>query len=113
MTQKDTEMENVDATAPQDAESSRAPNGTAPAAKKDEKDTKGEEELSEEDQQLKSELEMLVERLKVCDYVDYGRISRCLTSCARGGPTGQSSRTPLWPESCSIAQFHLWIVLSV
>ncbi|KAK9262208.1 armadillo-type protein [Lipomyces tetrasporus] len=61
MTQKDTEMENVDATAPPEASSS-APNGTAPVQKKDDK--KDEEELSEEDQQLKSELEMLVERLK-------------------------------------------------
>ena len=36
------------------------------------------EELSEEDQQLKSELEMLVERLKVCSFLLLCRVSLTL-----------------------------------
>ncbi|KAK9454770.1 hypothetical protein V1511DRAFT_470219 [Dipodascopsis uninucleata] len=65
MTQKDTENKNNEATNAKveagSSSNSLVPNGKS---KKDEKD-KTEEELSEEDQQLKSELEMLIERLTV------------------------------------------------
>lgn len=65
MTQKDTNMDNAESKGtPQPSESSASQQPPSDKSKdKNEKTT--EEDLSEEDQQLKNELEMLVERLKV------------------------------------------------
>ncbi|KAK9463669.1 armadillo-type protein [Lipomyces oligophaga] len=68
MSQKESGKDATDATASmENSSSSTVPAGKAPAHKKNDKDQKDEEELSEEDQQLKSELDMLVERLKEPD----------------------------------------------